>query len=212
VSGWSLAARYVPASGGVCGDWYEAELLPDGRLLVGVGDASGHGIEAAATMARVRHGARALALAGDALAGMFDHLSGVLDGDPGDSLATSIYGLVDPATGASTWASAGHPRPVLQRSGEPAALLDLPAGPPIGLPGPHRHLALPLGAGDRIVLYTDGLFERRGEDPDRGIDRLIALVAIHSDAPADELADAIMGGRGRIDDACVIVVERNAGC
>ncbi len=207
--GLRLAARYVPAGGGVCGDWYEAELLPDGQVLVGIGDASGHGIPAAAMMAQVRNAARALAVAGISPGRMLDHLSALVLGGQPESMVTALYGVLDPATGGGTWANAGHPPPVLVGPDGSAATVALPPGPPIGsVDRPYAETALELPVGTRLVLYTDGLFERRGEDPGLGIDRLVKQAAA-AGGGEDELADTLMQSRPETtDDGCVLVIGR----
>jgi len=208
VEGLAVAARYVPASGDVCGDWYEVEPLPDGRVLVGIGDASGHGLEAAATMARVRHAARGLAVAGLEPAAIMVNLSRLLAGDVDDSIATAAYGIIDPASGASVWSSAGHPPPVMVGADGSVALMTLPPGPPIGASGPQEQVSLVLQPGGLVVLYTDGLFERRGEDLDIGIDRLLEVINAQRANGIDAIADAVVAGGGTADDACVLVIAR----
>jgi len=208
LEGLRVAARYVPASGEVCGDWYEVETLPDDRVLVGIGDASGHGLEAAATMARVRHAARGLAVAGLEPAAIMVSLSRLLAGDADDSIATAAYGIIDPATGASVWSSAGHPPPVVVGADGGIALMSLPPGPPIGASGVQEQVGLELPPGSLMVLYTDGLFERRGEDLDVGIDRLVQVISAQGSMGIEAIADAVVAGGGTADDACVLVIAR----
>jgi serine phosphatase RsbU (regulator of sigma subunit) len=205
-----FAVRCVPAWGGVCGDWYEAELLPGGAVVVGVGDASGHGISAAAAMAQVRNAARGLAAAGMGPAEMLDHLSHLVLRGRAHSMVTAQYGLFDPGTGRGSFANAGHPPPLrVSRDGQ-VEVISRPLGPPIGLgERPYVQEALELPPGGRLVFYTDGLYERRGEDPDLGIGRLIDLVRAHAGRSEDELADVLMASRtDSSDDGCVLVVGR----
>ena len=220
VAGMRFSARYVPAAGGgVCGDWYEVETMPDGHVLVGIGDASGHGVPAAATMAHVRNAARGLAVAGIRPGRMLEHLSNLMMRNRADDIATTIYGLVDPVTGEGTWANAGHPSPLLVApDGRVTVVTDLPPGPPIGSGGrsyPEHATGIPEGG--RLVLYTDGLFERRGEDPDAGITRLVEVVedVVRTRQGADptsvdeELAGALVQSRRQTDDdGCVLVIGR----
>jgi serine phosphatase RsbU (regulator of sigma subunit) len=209
LDGLRFAARYLPASGGVCGDWYETEVLPDGRVLVGIGDASGHGLTAAATMARVRHAARGLAVAGIGPGRMLEHLSHLLTGSGEDDIATAVYGIIDPRLGAGTWANAGHPPPILLDPAGDATTLLLPPGPPIGSGDVfHTETTWSLPASARLILYTDGLFERRGEDPAVGIGRLIELITGMVSASEDEIAEAVIKNRSGADDACVLVIGR----
>jgi GAF domain-containing protein len=205
-----FAARCVPAWGGVCGDWFEAEVLPGGAVVVGVGDASGHGISAAAAMAQVRNAARGLAAAGMGPSEILDHLSRLVLRGRANSMVTAQYGLLDPATGRGTFANAGHPPPLRLLGDGQVEVLSRPLGPPIGLgERPYVQDALELPPGGRLVFYTDGLYERRGEDPDLGIGRLIDLLGAHAGRSEDELADLLMASRtDSSDDGCVLVVGR----
>ena len=207
--GISFAARYAPASGGVSGDWYEAESLSRGPVLVGIGDAAGHGVPAAATMAHVRNAARGLAVAGIPPGRMMEHLSALPMGGP-DRMATSVYGLLDPTTGAAVWANAGHPPPIVVNPDGTVARLDMRHGPPLGaLGGGYSETRADVLTGGKIVLYTDGLFERRGEDPMLGIQRLVDVVAEVARSSAEDVADALVAARpGGDDDACVLVIAR----
>jgi GAF domain-containing protein len=208
VDGLRFAPRYVPASGRVCGDWYEVETMPDGAVLVGIGDASGHGLPAAATMAKVRYAARGLAVAGIGPGRMLDHLSTMLSSESSlmGQLATSIYGLVDPRAGSGRWANAGHPPPIVVGRDRRVTTMDLVPRPPIGVAGPESETVQPLPAGSKVVLYTDGVFERKGEDPAIGIRRLIDLIEKVGAASEDDIADAVIAGRNDTDDSCVLVV------
>jgi GAF domain-containing protein len=205
-----LAARCVPAWGGVCGDWYEAEVLPGGSVVIGVGDASGHGISAAAAMAQVRNAARGLAAAGMGPAEILDHLSHLALRGRAQSMVTAVYGLVDPRTGDGTFSIAGHPPPLRLLDDGEVEVVGLPPGPPIGTGDrPYRDGQLELPPGGRLVFYTDGLYERRGEDPTLGIRRLVSLVRHYADRSEEELADLLMEWRpDTSDDGCVLVVGR----
>ena len=207
--GLDFAARYAPASGGVCGDWYEAEALTTGSVLVGIGDAAGHGLPAAASMSHVRNAARGLAVAGLSAGRMMESLSALTIGGV-DRMATTIYGLLDPATGAASWANAGHPPPIVVDAQGRAAAVPMVPGPPLGTGvGTYAETRADVPAGGKFVLYTDGLFERRGEDPLLGIQRLVDLVADMAKGTAGELADTLIAARPEgDDDACVLVIGR----
>jgi GAF domain-containing protein len=210
MSSLRFAARCVPAWGGVCGDWYEAEVLSGGMVVLGVGDASGHGISAAAAMAQVRNAARGLAAAGMAPAEMLDHLSHLALRGRAHSMVTAMYGLLDPDTGSGTLSNAGHPPPLRLREDGEVEVVEVPPGPPLGT-GDRAYTEAPLvlPCGGRLIFYTDGLYERRGEDPDLGIGRLLSLVRHHADRSEEELADALMASRpDASDDGCVLVVGR----
>ncbi|MHB8439598.1 MAG: PP2C family protein-serine/threonine phosphatase, partial [Acidimicrobiales bacterium] len=207
VRGMRFAVNYVPAWGGVCGDWYEAEELPDGRILVGVGDASGHGITAAAAMAQIRNAARGLAAAGMTPGQMLDHLSNLVLRGHADCMVTAVYGLVEPG-GKSQWAGAGHPAPIVVPAAGEATVMALPMGPPIGVGGgTYEETCVELGPGTRVVLYTDGLFERRGEDPHVGIERLRAAAGDARHRSEETMADSVLACRpDTADDGCVLVI------
>jgi GAF domain-containing protein len=229
VDGWSIVARYLPSGDAVCGDWYDVSPLPDGQLLVGVGDAAGHGLPAAALMAELRNAARGLAFAGHKPANMLADLSALAAQNSLDSFATAAYGRVDPATGDGTWALAGHLPPLLIPAEGPVRYVDLPLSPPlgIGVAAPehqtddrtgqqdhqrdHEDHRIVLAPGDTLVLYTDGLVERRHESLDQGLARLESTVA----APvrdATELADRVVARlcQDLSDDCCLLVLHRHA--
>ncbi|HVM65464.1 MAG TPA: SpoIIE family protein phosphatase [Acidimicrobiales bacterium] len=205
--GVELAARYLPAAGDVCGDWYEVDRLPDGRLLIGIGDAAGHGVPAAALMAELRYGARALAAIARSPGELLHDLAIAMA--PGERYATATYLVIDPASLAARWASAGHlPALLVPAKGKPR-FLDRPSGPPLGSPPgvwPEHELALE--PGDTIVLYTDGLVERRGVGLEEGMRKLALAAGRNRRGSADELADVLIDlGRPEHDDACLVVLR-----
>lgn len=207
--GVDLAARYLPAAGEVCGDWYEVDQLPDGRLLIGIGDAAGHGVPAAALMAELRHGARALAAIARSPGELLGDLASAMA--RGERYATATYFVIDPRTLVARWASAGHlPALVVPAVGTPR-FLEGRGGPPLGCPpGAWPEHTLELAPGDTIVLYTDGVVERRGAGLDEGMRMLAAAAAAVSraGADADGLADGLIDlGRPEEDDACLVVLR-----
>jgi GAF domain-containing protein len=214
LAGYHFDAHYVPASGDVCGDWYEADTLPDGGLLVGIGDAAGHGVEAASLMAELRHGARALAAVEEDPGAILGHLARRLS-QGSDSYATACYLNIDPASGAAVWASAGHP-PALHITQGRVEVLDRPIGPPLGSPvaGAYPKSSLSIAPGDLLLLYTDGLIERRGGDLSLQLDELVEAVSALAarGAPAEDLAGTL---RNQMcddleDDCCFLLVQREA--
>lgn len=210
VPGLVFAAQYAPASGGVCGDWYEADVLPSGMALVGVGDASGHGVPAAAAMAQVRNAARGLAAADMRPAQLLDHLSRLALRGRAESMVTALYALLDPATGVGSLACAGHPPPVLLHGDGTAELVRAPPGPPLNA-GVDRYREWPvaLGRGETLVFYTDGIYERRGEDPDLGIGRVLEAARRAAGGGVEQVVTAVMAVRpDTTDDGCVLVVGR----
>jgi len=161
--GWRLQARYRPAHGGsVGGDWYDAFDMPDGRVALVIGDVAGHGLPAASAMNQLRNGLRSLLLThgevGRAV-GALDHLARtLLSGD----MATLFAAILDPGTRTVDYVCAGHLPPlVVDRDG--ARWVDVVRGLPIGaMPGEPEVGRVELGEGQSLLLYTDGLVERRG--------------------------------------------------
>ncbi|MFN0282549.1 MAG: SpoIIE family protein phosphatase [Kineosporiaceae bacterium] len=219
VPGMSLAATYVPAGGqlggGVGGDWYDAFVLPYGRLGVAIGDAAGHGLPAARVMSVLRNALRAYAMLGGGPGSVVTHLDRLVARLEPDAFATLAYLELDPATGDGAWAAAGHP-PMLQVTTDgSAAFLPGDPDPPIGSLGPAgaRHHRFRLEPGDALVLYTDGLVERRDVDLGSGLEALRAAVerARTESAPAlvDDVTTRLLGGRGPSDDVCLVAVQRD---
>jgi PAS domain S-box-containing protein len=197
VPGLRLAARYLPGGAGteVGGDWYDALALPGGRLVLVMGDVAGRGVSAAATMGQLRSALRAYALddvgPGEVLARLnrFQLLMGI------DSMATAVLLELDPGRGTARYANAGHPPPVLIGSdGEPVYLDDVRSAPLGALEdATFDEAEIELGPGATVVLYTDGLVERRGQSLDEGFSRL--RNALRSGEPDPEaLCEAILGG------------------
>jgi serine phosphatase RsbU (regulator of sigma subunit)/anti-sigma regulatory factor (Ser/Thr protein kinase) len=184
-----IAARYdVGVDGNAAGgDFYDAFELIDGRLAMVLGDVAGHDVRAAAVMGQVRAALRALALTDPAppsvLAGL-DRLVGSLGAESRNEeiFVTVVYGLLDPADGTITLASAGHPPPVLRRAGihgDPptAELVKVPPGAPLGLGGRWQTGVVRLEPGDTILMFSDGVVERRGHALNEGLDALVTAAA-----------------------------------
>jgi serine phosphatase RsbU (regulator of sigma subunit)/anti-sigma regulatory factor (Ser/Thr protein kinase) len=218
-----IAARYAPGVDGNAagGDFYDAFRLADGRLAIVLGDVAGHDVRAAAVMGQVRAALRAMALTDPeppaVLAGL-DRLVGSLGAESRNEeiFVTVVYGVLDPADGTITMASAGHPPPVLRRAslgGEPptAELVKVPPGAPLGLGGRWQTGQVRLEPGDTIMLFSDGMVERRGRTLNDGLDALVAAAA--SAASGDprnlcSLATAAVPGPPTDDDVAVLAVER----
>ncbi|GCD96981.1 SpoIIE family protein phosphatase [Embleya hyalina] len=191
------AYRYLPADVelGVGGDWFDVIPLSGARVALVVGDVVGHGIHAAAAMGRLRTAVRTLAdvdLAPDELLTQLDDLVIRLSAEAnleedwagGDIGATCLYAVYDPASNRCSVARAGHPPPAVVGADGAVELLDLPAGPPLGLGGmPFESTEVELAEGSVLALYTDGLIESRHRDVDQGIDELRHALA----APAPSL-------------------------
>ncbi|WP_153547409.1 SpoIIE family protein phosphatase [Streptomyces sp. RB17] len=181
------ASRYLPADmdAGVGGDWFDVIPLSGARVALVVGDVVGHGINAAATMGRLRTAVRTLAdidLPPDELLTRLDDTFQRLAEDDADALdetpavvgATCLYAVYDPATRRCTMARAGHPPPAIIDPQGQVTFPDLPSGSPlgIGLGVPFEAVELELPEGSLLALYTDGLIETRDDDIDVGMQRL----------------------------------------
>jgi anti-sigma regulatory factor (Ser/Thr protein kinase)/putative methionine-R-sulfoxide reductase with GAF domain len=174
IAGVDVAARYLPARDEVGGDWYDVIELPGGQVGFAIGDVAGHGVRAAALMGQLRTGLRAYALDGHGPGETLKRLDRLLQTIRGRGMATAAYGVIAPDTGTVRLANAGHPPPVrISASGE-ARLMEATTAPPLGtLPYPtYREVETNLGPGETILMYTDGLIERRGEALTLGLERL----------------------------------------
>ncbi|MBB2942852.1 serine phosphatase RsbU (regulator of sigma subunit)/anti-sigma regulatory factor (Ser/Thr protein kinase) [Actinoplanes lutulentus] len=216
-----IAARYdVGVDGNAAGgDFYDAFRLVDGRLAMVLGDVAGHDVRAAAVMGQVRAALRAMALTDPAppsvLAGL-DRLVTSLGAESRNEeiFVTVVYGVLDPADGTITLASAGHPPPVLRRAGhhgEPATaeLVKVPPGAPLGLGGRWQTGTLRLEPGDTILMFSDGVVERRGHPLNDGLDALVAAAAASASGDPRNmcsLATAAVAGTTD-DDVAVLAVE-----
>lgn len=220
VAGFELDACYTPASTdlAVGGDWYDAYRLDPGHVAFAVGDVSGHGVEAAALMAQLRNAKRAYVAEDPAPAAVMGRLNRYLCGLDTEHYATVVYGILDLATGTARWSSAGHPAPAVFGPATPAALLERAdeRGPLLGLragatyPEAHHDLAV----GEGLLLFTDGLVERRGENIDEGLDALVAALGDLAGAPTahlcDQLMEVVAGGHEGRDDVCQLLIRRTA--
>jgi serine phosphatase RsbU (regulator of sigma subunit)/anti-sigma regulatory factor (Ser/Thr protein kinase) len=195
--GFATAARYFAAGDGsqVGGDWYDALIQPDGRLLLIVGDVAGRGIAAASTMGQLRSALRAYALDGHSPASLLERLNAFQVGLRNRGMTTVSLVAVDPATGELRFARAGHPPALMVAADGRAAWLDDAAGIPLGaVDDPvYTEGSAMLTPGSTLVLYTDGLVELRGEPLDRGLERL-AVATIAAPDAIDALCDAILAG------------------
>ncbi len=175
--GLRAVVRYLPASAGsrVGGDWYITAELPDGRVLLAIGDVAGHGLTAAAAMARLRGALAGLSITGAPPQQLVAWLNDLVRHVAPEHTASVVAGYFDPASRMLTWAQAGHPPPVLIR-GSSARVLPQPDGVLLGA-GSRGYAAatVQLQPGDVLLLYTDGLVERRAfldqPGPGRAADR-----------------------------------------
>jgi serine phosphatase RsbU (regulator of sigma subunit)/anti-sigma regulatory factor (Ser/Thr protein kinase)/transcriptional regulator with GAF, ATPase, and Fis domain len=208
-----FAVRYQAASRPlqVGGDWYDVVDLQDGRIALIVGDCVGHGLTAATVMGQLRSACRALLLDHPspraALCGL-DRFAARL---PGAQCTTAVCAVLSPDTGELVYSSAGHPPPILVDADGTSRTLDDGHTIPVGLrpdrPRPEAHATVSAGA--TLLLYTDGLVERRGSSLDQGIERASVLVEDGRTSTLDDLADQIMTrlapSSGYQDDVAVLL-------
>lgn len=208
-----IAVRYVASekTSSLGGDWYEATTLPDGRVLLAIGDVAGHGLPAIAQMAQLRHALLGLAMTGEAADLLLARLNGLVCHRTAEGTATAIVGHLEPGSGLFTWAQAGHLPPILVRDGV-AHRLTPPAGVLLGATLDLRYELdrLSLRPGDLLLLFTDGLVERRGRDIDEGLALTVAAAeTLTWDACLEEKLDTLVesvGGANPEDDICLLAV------
>ncbi|MEV6653614.1 SpoIIE family protein phosphatase [Streptomyces sp. NPDC051219] len=210
-----ISVRYLPAIGSlnVCGDWYDIVDFPDGRFAVAVGDVVGHGLEAAAVMGMLRSALSAAARTAEGPAKALEVLGLYARSIDGALAATAAQVVIDTNRHLITYSTAGHPPPVLVQSDGTCDLLDQATDPPLGarpehVPRPQTSRSYtPDGT---LVLYTDGLIERRGEDIDTGLARLTNALTRYRHLGTESLADAVLAhlgvtGGSRDDIALVVI-------
>ncbi|WP_166427221.1 SpoIIE family protein phosphatase [Nonomuraea mesophila] len=219
-----VAWRYLPSDviGTVGGDWFDVVPLGDGRVALVVGDVTGHGINAAATMGRLRTAVRTLSYQGlppDEVLALLDRMVVRLaeeDAGAGDEPldttgATCVYAVYDPLTRRCAMSVAGHPPPAIVHPSGEVTFAYVPGGTPVGLGlGSYECVEIELAEGSLIALYTDGLVERRGADIDAGLHRLSTVLAAPGLAPED-LCDQVIGtmvdGTPSEDDIALLIAR-----
>jgi anti-sigma regulatory factor (Ser/Thr protein kinase)/putative methionine-R-sulfoxide reductase with GAF domain len=210
-SGLQVAARYLPAAGSsLGGDWYDVFPVTGGRVGVAVGDVVGHGVEAAAVMAQLRTAVRAYAADGHGPPAVMDRVNSLMWHLGPNAMTTLAYLVIDPADEALELVSAGHPPAlVISPSGAPA-YLESPGGVPLGAMSTsgYRSATFPFPTGAVVLLYTDGLVERRGASIDDDLERLRTLAEGAQDVEA--LCDSVverMVGAAPADDIAFIAAR-----
>ncbi|MFG3283148.1 SpoIIE family protein phosphatase [Streptomyces sp. NPDC048111] len=219
-AGLDIACRYLPGSAEseVGGDWFDVIELPGHRTALVIGDVMGRGLRAAVAMGELRTAVRTLALLDLEPAEVLSHLDEIARGlgAPGGSqqasrvahksrdadlsevyLATCVYAVYDPVTRRCTFANAGHLPPVLVEPGddpgEPAMLLDVPPGLPLGVGGePFEEVEVDLPEGALLALYTDGLVESRDHPLEEGLNAFRKTLT-DPDRPLEDVCDQVLG-------------------
>ena len=196
----ALATRYLPGVSGVQagGDWFDVVPLDEHRTAIVVGDVVGQGAPAAAVMGQLRSALSSALLLVDGPAAALAHLDLFARRIPGARASTAVCLVVDTATGQARWARAGHVPPLLVPQHGTPRHLDGGAGPLLGVfpaagrLGMFTEGVIDVGPGDALVLYTDGLVERRGEPIDDGMDRLALAASALADADPARLVTGLL--------------------
>ncbi|MFJ9134169.1 PP2C family protein-serine/threonine phosphatase [Streptomyces sp. NPDC102256] len=210
------AVRYRPATSAlnVCGDWYDLVDLTDGRMAIAVGDVVGHGLSAACVMGQLRSALSAASRASSSPARALEVLGLYARSVQGAESTTAVTVRADWESHSLTYSSAGHLPPLLLRGDGRVEFLDRATDPPLG--ARPDHVARPeattdFAEGDTLVLYTDGLVERRGEDIDVGLRRLAASLSDHRADEPEVLADALLSELlppgGATDDTALVILR-----
>jgi serine phosphatase RsbU (regulator of sigma subunit)/anti-sigma regulatory factor (Ser/Thr protein kinase) len=171
-----VAAHYFPAKDEVGGDWYDVIEIAPGLVGLAIGDVAGHGVRAATLMGQLRTALRAYALDGYSPKDVLGRVDQLLRSIRGRGMATAIYATFEVDSGRLVFASAGHPPPIICGAGRPSRLLEPSAArPPLGTVGYSYYVEaeVTLEYDELVLLYTDGLVERRGESLDAGLRRLV---------------------------------------
>ena len=220
IPGLEIGASYRQAgtTRQIGGDWYDAMALPGNRAYLAVGDVIGHGLTAAEDMTQLRNAGRTLAIVGYQPASILEELARVTDWATSGKFATAAAAIIEPDVSVVTYATAGHPPILIRRAKTGTVEIPPPAeGPALCLPGDQDFPQYTQGqtafdADDIMLMYTDGLIERRGEDLEEGIARVAErLQAWQPGAPLGSFCDkliASLGAEPQLDDMCVLAVSR----
>ena len=195
IPGVALAARYLPGGPGtdVGGDWYDVVPYPDGRVGLVMGDVVGRGIAAAALMGQLRNGLRVYSIDHDEPAAILDRLNVLLEQLEPGQMCTAVVLTFDPVSSRLCYAAAGHPPPLVVRPDGETVYLETTPSVPLGVLPYGRYEAYEgtLAPGATLLLYTDGLVERRASSLGAGLRHLRAAAADGPTEP-DELCEHVM--------------------
>jgi serine phosphatase RsbU (regulator of sigma subunit)/anti-sigma regulatory factor (Ser/Thr protein kinase) len=214
IPGLVVAARYVPATADlhIGGDWYDVIQLRDGLIGLVIGDVAGHGLQAAAAMAQLRMAVRAYAIHDPSPVAVMKKLHGLARELPMAEMVTLLYVLYDPDTGTVRFTNAGHP-PALLIDNESTQYLDGGLAPPLGVLAhwDYAEATQRLRPGATLLLYTDGLVEKRTLSVQDGLDRLLAEAGAAEWTDLDALCDHLLSTlpeTGKVADDIALVALR----
>jgi serine phosphatase RsbU (regulator of sigma subunit)/PAS domain-containing protein len=211
-AGLDVAARYRPSGPGslVSGDWYDTVLMPSKEVLVVVGDIAGHGLDAVTGMVTVRNGLRGLSITGAGPGTLLGWLNGAACHFTDGIIGTAVCGFYNPADRTLRWARAGHLPPILVRDGE-ACTLSPPHGLLLGADpdAKYAETTTPLQLGDILLLFTDGLIERRDKPIDDALDALMQIASRSAPGDIGSFADRVVAeaSSNTDDDACLVAIR-----
>jgi GAF domain-containing protein/anti-sigma regulatory factor (Ser/Thr protein kinase) len=214
LQGAEVASHYLPGEDeAVGGDWYDVIVLRDGRVALAMGDVVSHGVRAASIMGQLRNALRAYAAESEDPSAMAERLNAITREIEGHEMATLAYLVYEPGAGTLSYVSAGHPPPVILMPDGGITLLEEGRGPPLGATPDaafeEAHAVLSPGA--TLLLYTDGLVERRDMWIDEGLERLCeVLPAVAGREPGevvDYVIDTLLPGRRATDDVAVLALR-----
>ena len=219
IPGLRVATRYLPAATavGVGGDWFDTFLLPTGDIVLVIGDVAGHGLPAASLMGKLRNALRAHALMGGTALDMMRRADEFHRHFGEGELVTLLIGMLNHDLSTCRYVSAGHPPPLVVGPEGAAFASDERPNPPLGLPQApsfvEEEVAMPPGTS--VLLYTDGLIDRRDESLDSGLERLrsTAELVISGTALNDsinELLESVIVGPRPTDDVALLLLHRDA--
>jgi serine phosphatase RsbU (regulator of sigma subunit)/anti-sigma regulatory factor (Ser/Thr protein kinase) len=214
IPGVAVAARYVPATADmqVGGDWYDVIQLRSGLIGLAIGDVAGHGLQAAAAMAQLRMAVRAYAVQDPSPVAVMNGLHELVRGLPVADMVTLLYLVYDPDTGQVRFANAGHPPALMIGNGD-TRYLDGGLAPPLGVLADwdYAEAKVDLRPGATLLLYTDGLVERRTLPIQVGLDRLRSEASSNEHGDVDALCDHLLSAlpeQGRVVDDIALVALR----
>ncbi|MGH9303473.1 MAG: ATP-binding SpoIIE family protein phosphatase, partial [Acidimicrobiales bacterium] len=222
LGGFTLDAEYRPGAAGsfAGGDWYDALVLGDGRLLLSVGDVMGKGPTAAALMGQVRSAIRSYGVEDHRPSRILERLDRLFQLVGEERLVSVVVAVLDPAIGSVELSNAGHPPALMVSSDGGARVLDQARSIIVGAGGPpprRTDAHFVIGPGETLVVYSDGLIERRGEPLTRGLSRLLDTLRKESarwptwhPGSACAIADSLLGSLPRTDDVVVMTLHRVA--